>query len=528
MALAGRVVTMDDHGTVLENTVLYAQDGLIVDLRPVGAPPPPGFEAVPVVQTKGTIFPGLVELHNHLPYDVLSLWRVPKKYGNRDQWSGPGNPDYRRLITGPMQVLGAQPEVASAVVRFAETRCLLGGTTTSQGITLAKSPSIVTHFRGLVRNVEDTGDPLLPAALTHIADVVAADGEKFLERVSGDKKLILHLAEGADASAARHFAALQVRKGTWAVTDNLIGIHCVALTDSDFEIYGAHGGSMVWSPLSNLLLYGRTADVGAALKHHVPVALGSDWAPSGSKNLLGELKVARLAAQSQQLPLSSADLVAMVTRTPAAMLGWGDQVGSLRAGLRADLLVVAGTTADPCDALVGATEGDIALVAIAGVPRVGSSTLMQALGVAAAAGSEAITVAGRKRVLNLVEPTADPTVSSLSVAEATSVLSTALAGLPSAHAAAALPDAQLRLAVEGLVDNHMSSRPHLRYRGKVTGPNYHDPGAPPALAAVPPVLPALTLDPLTAVDNPGYYDLLAVEPNLPDDVRAGLLALRPA
>ena len=45
-----------------------------------------------------------------------------------------------------------------------------------------------------------------------------------------------------------------------------------------------------------------------------------------------------------------------------------------------------------------------------------------------------------------------------------------------------------------------------------------------ALAA----LPALKLDPLTAVDNPGYYDALALETNLPADVMAGLLAQRPA
>src|SRR5205085_9164742 len=101
-----------------------------------------------------------------------------------------------RRITGPMQVLGAQPAVAAALVRYVEARCLLGGTTTSQGITLAKDAGIVKHFKGLVRNVENTGDAELPNAVTHIADVVAADGDKFMKRISGKKKMILHLAEG--------------------------------------------------------------------------------------------------------------------------------------------------------------------------------------------------------------------------------------------------------------------------------------------------------------------------------------------
>ena len=43
------------------------------------------------------------------------------------------------------------------------------------------------------------------------------------------------------------------------------------------------------------LLYGKTADIAAAKAAGVRLGIGSDWSPSGSKNLLGELKVARLA-----------------------------------------------------------------------------------------------------------------------------------------------------------------------------------------------------------------------------------------
>ena len=51
---------------------------------------------------------------------------------------------------------------------------------------------------------------------------------------------------------------------------------------------------MVWSPLSNLMLYGGTTNIGAARSAGVPLALGSDWSPTGSKNLLNELKIARV------------------------------------------------------------------------------------------------------------------------------------------------------------------------------------------------------------------------------------------
>src|SRR5205807_2577654 len=156
--------------------------------------------------------------------------------------------------------------------------------------------------------------------------------------------------------------------GTWAITKDLIGIHCVALTDADLGVFADHGGSMVWSPLSNFLLYGKTADLTAAVHHNVPIALGSDWAPSGSTNLLSELKVARLAAAHIGVPLTSHDLVAMATRSPAHMIGWSPLLGRLASGSRADLVVVHGTTADPYDALIDATEADIDLVVIDGVP----------------------------------------------------------------------------------------------------------------------------------------------------------------
>ena len=51
------------------------------------------------------MFPGLIELHNHLAYNALRLWQVPKKYNNRDQWSG--IPEYRKLVNGHRQDSGA-------------------------------------------------------------------------------------------------------------------------------------------------------------------------------------------------------------------------------------------------------------------------------------------------------------------------------------------------------------------------------------------------------------------------------------
>src|SRR4051812_28438221 len=92
LALAGRVVTMDPGFAVLARGTIYIDAGRIVAVTDAaGSPPPkapPGFEHVKPVDVGGTIFPGLIELHNHLSYNALRLWDVPKKFANRDQWSG--------------------------------------------------------------------------------------------------------------------------------------------------------------------------------------------------------------------------------------------------------------------------------------------------------------------------------------------------------------------------------------------------------------------------------------------------------
>ncbi len=60
-----------------------------------------------------------------------------------------GSDGYTRKITKPTQVLGQTDGVAQALVRYVECRALLGGVTTSQGITLAAAPGIKKFYEGV-------------------------------------------------------------------------------------------------------------------------------------------------------------------------------------------------------------------------------------------------------------------------------------------------------------------------------------------------------------------------------------------
>jgi 5-methylthioadenosine/S-adenosylhomocysteine deaminase len=548
LALAGRVVTMNDAFTVKADAVVYIDQGAVVAVEDRARPAPAGFENVAVVDTAGTLFPGLIELHNHLSYNALPLWSpVPKLFEHRGQW--PDHPDYRKLISGPMTVIGeyrdAQGKSAllAPLVRYVECKCLLGGVTTSQGVMLSSNAGVQRFYRGIVRNVEQTNELDLFEAQGRIADVDAKDANAFLARLKKeDSCFLLHLSEGitktgqTDSVARRHFLALQVAPQQWAINERFAGIHAAGLLPADFDVLARHGGAMVWSPLSNLLLYGATARVDAAKRAGVRIGLGSDWSPSGSKNLLGELKVAWLYSQHALNGLFSArDLVAMTTCDAAAILKWQKALGTLAAGKRADVLIIDGKTGDPYEALIKAKETAIRLVMINGIARYGVAELMSALG----AEGLALRVGGEKRRLFLEQKTADPDVASVSLSAARSDLQAAFRDLPKLARELEKPKAKKAtraaldaprpvvwsLALDEIHATGVDLRPRLPFNGPrdFTGPKRVAPRA--AAAPLSTILEPITLDPLTVADDPDFLERIASQPNVPDPVRAELAQL---
>src|SRR6266540_5455077 len=111
----------------------------------------------------------------------------------------------------------------------------------------------------------------------------------------------------------------------WAIRDSTTDGIGGPLRQTDLQ----RGAKLVWSPLSNLLLYGKTTDIPAALAANVLVCLGADWSPSGSKDMLAEIKVAHEYDKAKWgHRLSDIELVKMVTISPAVRWAgttrWGE------------------------------------------------------------------------------------------------------------------------------------------------------------------------------------------------------------
>ena len=127
------------------------------------------------------------------------------------------------------------------------------------------------------------------------------------------------------------------------------------------------------------------------------MALAPDWSPTGSTKMLAELQFAERLNHEQLYGLfSDRQLFEMATAIPARIAGIDDKVGSLQAGLFADLFVLAGEGSQPFKALMRARPEDVQLVLVGGIPIYGTEKLVSQFQVPV----ESLDVCKAKMVLN--------------------------------------------------------------------------------------------------------------------------------
>jgi len=383
VVLAGSVVTMNAAREVLNPGLVWVHNGLIVaigrDSYTLAAAVADEalkqeLQRAPVVHLTGVIYPGMIDLHNHPEYAIYPLLPIKRKYRDRYEWRFYDN-DYARRITNLNTLLTAPHylDLGVDVGRYGEYKALMGGTTTLQG-SRTSLPS--ARDECLVRNIETSAVTPRPAFSRVDIGRDAAEWQRMAEeRLRGP--LVIHLAEGVGARMAGEFDAV---KRSGLLGPELVAIHGVGLTAAQFGEMAQAGAKLVWSPLSNFMLYGQTADVRAAKQAGVGISLAPDWTPSGSKSILGELKVADLVNQHQLKRLfTDRELVEMVTLNPADAIGWQQQLGQISPGYLADIVVVDRLVDDPYRNLIVAIEENIQLVMVRGESLYGDKALLAVL-----------------------------------------------------------------------------------------------------------------------------------------------------
>jgi cysteine-rich repeat protein len=338
----------------------------------------------------GVISPGLINDHDHITFTQNDPYTpTDERYEQRHDW--------RKGIRGHTKIPSAGTATTEQM-NWGELRFLMGGATSivgsgGTGGFLRNLDRSNTLQEGLNQtSVEFQTFPLDDSAGTQITGTcnygAMADTEAVLTPIDA---YLPHVSEGIDAPAHNEF--LCTSSATFDVTAPGIAhlltgpksafIHGIALNAADYALMAQTQTGLIWSPRSNITLYGNTAEVTLADRLGVQIALGTDWMPTGSMSLLRELKC---ASDYNRIYLggyfNDEDLWKMVTVTAASLSATDDVIGVLAPGKVADIAIFDGSVNDSFHAVVAAEVNDVALVVRGGKVLYGDDALVASLSAA--------------------------------------------------------------------------------------------------------------------------------------------------
>lgn len=186
--------------------------------------------------------------------------------------------------------------------------------------------------------------------------------------------MVAHLSEGKhdDEFTQKEFF---ISDKMGFIKEGLVVIHGMGLTKKDLDTLKEKNVSVVWSPLSNLLLYGESFDIPKFIDSNVNLSLGTDWSVSGSKTILDEIKIAKKYLKNYGID-NDKMLVDMVTKNPAKAIKLNEFIGSIEEGKHANLILV-DADKPSFSALVEAQQEDIHAVVTDGTMIYGDQDILK-------------------------------------------------------------------------------------------------------------------------------------------------------
>lgn len=126
--------------------------------------------------------------------------------------------------------------------------------------------------------------------------------------------------------------------------DRMIGAHCVHVNDSDIETLRMRGVAVSHNPQSNMKISSGVAPIEKMRNAGVLVTVGTDGTCSNNDlDMWDELRTASFlqkSATQNPCALPAYETLKLVTVNGARAMGYGDELGVIREGALADLIVV--------------------------------------------------------------------------------------------------------------------------------------------------------------------------------------------
>ena len=326
----------------------------------------------------GVISPGLINAHDHITFNQNAPYTVrsDERYEHRHDW--------RRGQNGHTSI-PAPGNASNDQQAWHELRMVMSGTTSING-----SGGVAGFLRNLDRSsaqMEGLGQRTVSYQTFPLGD---SGGQRLMmgcgypnidptSDATGTDAYAPHVAEGIDSTARNEF--LCIRSGMNDLVQRQSAfVHGIALLPIDIAEMATDGTKLIWSPRSNITLYGETARVTEYARLGVTISLGTDWMPSGSMNMLRELRCADdLNRNFMGGFFSDEQLWLMATRNAAQALAVEDATGAIAVGLVADLAVYNGATNRDHRAVLSAGAQDVSLVLRGGTVLFGDAEAVNGL-----------------------------------------------------------------------------------------------------------------------------------------------------
>jgi cytosine/adenosine deaminase-related metal-dependent hydrolase len=380
------------RGVVLAGARIYEAGTVLVDGSDANgrilctgcdcADDPAAVGATVVDCAEGVISPGLINPHDHITFTLSQPQsHADERYDHRHEWRL-GQNGATELDTFPGS------DSTQAGILYGELRMLLGGATSVTGSVGGNDAS------GLLRNLDaaamtegltgvDVNYRTFPLGDSGGETVLAGCNYPSIDGTFNlnDDVYLPHIAEGVNVRANNEFLCMSgAPGGEELIAPNTSVIHGIGLLAEHVQVMAGENAELVWSPRSNIDLYGITADVPTFRNLGVAVALGTDWTASGSMNVLRELKCADALDRDHYGDIiPDRDLWLMATYWAALSQGADDQIGLIRPGHIADISIFDGSVHPQYRAVIDAGVQDVALVLRGGQPLYGNASIVEAL-----------------------------------------------------------------------------------------------------------------------------------------------------
>lgn len=341
------------------------------------------------IDTKGVISPGLIDSHNHVAYNFLPQWfpNPFRLYSNRYQWAD--EKSYEDHVRPYAKNRSTGTHFCPAA-KWGELRSLIHATTTIQGQSFNQS-CINWGVRNADTNHHGLGYAHMATNIGSPRDITDSQAAGYMERfkreVNPTTRFAVHMTEGIadnnvllefdsfagrDPRPNRHQGVSLLYNGTSVL------IHSMVMTDLQIEEAHLANAKVVWSPSSQISLYGTTTPIERILKADIVTGIGPDWTVSGEPDMLAELRYAKNYAHTEKIDiLTPKKLWEMSTWDGALVVGLDAHIGRLEPGYRADIAVFGRTSPDPYEAVIQSRTQDVRLVYIDGKGMYGDQNLQQ-------------------------------------------------------------------------------------------------------------------------------------------------------